>query len=173
MSHEPPQQPSDPSTHVVTQQIEYVGELRCQAVHDPSKSELATDAPKDNQGLGQSFSPTDLLCTSLATCALTTMAIAARRDGYELGRCTVRVEKRMSTSPRRVGRIDLHYKLPGDLTEDQFTRLQRAAGHCPVHKSLSPEVEVVNHYEEDAPKSPAHLDAPAPPPKLPDPNLGR
>jgi len=92
---------------------EYQGDLHCTAVHEPSGTGLATDAPKDNQGRGESFSPTDLIATGLGTCIATTMAIAARRHGVDLAGLRYEVTKEMSAdAPRRIARLTVHLHLP-------------------------------------------------------------
>ena len=122
--------------------IRYEGELHTRAKHGPSGSELETDAPKDNEGRGERFSPTDLLATSLGSCMLTTMGILARRRGWPLEGARVRVEKHMVTEPeRRVGRLVVAFDLPA-LAADVRPLLERAAHACPVKKSLHPDVAV-------------------------------
>ncbi len=124
-------------------QIAYEGQLHCTATHGPSGTRLTTDAPKDNMGRGESFSPTDLVATALGTCILTTMAIAAQRRGLELNGATARVTKEMVTTPsRRIGRLTVEIVMPQDLPEEERTRLEHAAHACPVHKSLHPDVEI-------------------------------
>ncbi len=119
----------------------YEGSLHCEATHEPSGAVLATDAPRDNEGLGEAFSPTDLVATALGTCVLTTMAIVARRKGIEFPRSSAAVEKHMTTEgPRRIARISIHLNisLPPDHPERPV--LEAAAHACPVHKSLHPDV---------------------------------
>ena len=124
-------------------QIAYEGNLRTTAVHEPSGARLITDAPKDNQGEGQSFSPTDLVATALGTCMLTIMGIAARSFKIDLTGATVRVQKEMVTSPiRRVGKLTVEIKVPRQTSEEQQRRLRDAAMQCPVHKSLHPDIEI-------------------------------
>src|SRR6478609_7804446 len=101
------------STHFVPIETVYEGDLRCRAVHGPSKCELVTDAPADNMGKGESFSPTDLVATALATCIATTIGIVAKRKGFEVPSMRVHVEKHMSTdSPRRIVRMPIKLWLP-------------------------------------------------------------
>jgi putative redox protein len=122
--------------------IRYTGDLHCAATHGPSQSELATDAPVDNNGKGEAFSPTDLLATALGTCMATVMAIAAQRHQIELRGMTVTVTKEMSTdTPRRIARLtsEMHIPLPED--HPQRALLEAAALSCPVHHSLHPDVE--------------------------------
>lgn len=122
--------------------IRYEGNLRCRATHSSSQAELATDAPVDNHGRGESFSPTDLLATALGTCMLTLMGIAAQRHDWELGEATVRVQKKMAADPRRVGELEVLITVPAQLDERARTTLERAALSCPVHKSLHPDVNI-------------------------------
>lgn len=132
---------------MVEAQIQYEGDLRCTAIHGPSQSGIETDAPTDNMGKGERFSPTDLVGTSLATCVLTTIAIAARRKGLEMPGMSARVRKHMSAEPpRRIARLELDVTipLPPDHAERAF--LEAAARSCPVRRSLHPDTEVVEQF---------------------------
>jgi uncharacterized OsmC-like protein len=121
---------------------DYEGELHCRAVHGPSGTAINTDAPKDNQGRGEAFSPTDLVATALATCMATTMAIAARRHKVELTGMRYRATKEMSTEPpRRISRIAVDIWLPPAAKALPPGLLEAAANQCPVHRSLDPSVE--------------------------------
>ena len=121
--------------------MEYQGDLHCKAVHGPSATELATDAPKDNQGRGESFSPTDLVATALGTCVLTTLGILARTLGLSIDGATATVQKEMSASPpRRIASLALEVHIPQQLSQENKLKLERAAHTCPVHRSLHPEV---------------------------------
>ena len=121
----------------------YEGKLRCAATHEPSGATLLTDAPKDNMGEGQSFSPTDLVATALGTCMLTTMGIVAQRNNIDMRGSTASVLKEMVTAPtRRLGKLTVRITVPTPLTPDQQDRLRQAALHCPVHKSLHPDVQL-------------------------------
>ena len=123
--------------------IQYQGELHTRAQHGPSSATLETDAPKDNEGKGESFSPTDLLATALGSCMMTVMGIVARRHEWPLEGASVRVEKHMVADPvRRVGRLDVSFDLPAGIPEKARPVLERAAHTCPVHKSLHPDTEV-------------------------------
>jgi uncharacterized OsmC-like protein len=123
-------------------QVRYEGDLHTRCTHGPSGSTLETDAPKDNEGRGESFSPTDLLATALGSCMLTVMGILARRRGWELAGARARVEKHMVTEPaRRIGRLVVEFEMP-PLPADARAPLERAAQTCPVHKSLHPETDV-------------------------------
>lgn len=121
--------------------IRYQGQLRTQAVHGPSRTELVTDAPVDNCGRGESFSPTDLTATALATCAMTTMAIVAKRDGIELDGMSAEAEKHMTASaPRRIARIVTRIRMPAGVAPERRAVLERAARSCPVGLSLHSDV---------------------------------
>jgi len=123
--------------------IVYQGKLRCKATHEPSGTELITDAPKDNMGEGSSFSPTDLVGTALGSCMLTLMGIMAQRLELDLNGTTVRVIKEMVTAPvRRIGKLDVEFDIPAQIAAEQRQKLENAAMTCPVHKSLHPDVEV-------------------------------
>jgi putative redox protein len=128
--------------------IRYLGGLRCEAVHGPSGSVLVTDAPVDNEGKGESFSPTDLAATSLGTCMLTIMGIAARRLGVDLGETTVSVVKEMTTQPpRRIARLAVVFTIPLAASHEKREVLENAARNCPVHLSLHPDVEQVMRFD--------------------------
>lgn len=128
---------------MVTIDIAYAGGLRCRAVHGPSGATLTTDAPVDNHGKGEAFSPTDLCATALATCMTTIMGIVAQRDGVDLTGLTVRVEKHMTaTPPRRIARLVAVFSMPAGIAAADRAKLERAAHTCPVGLSLHPEVQV-------------------------------
>jgi putative redox protein len=127
---------------MVAIQIEYQGELHCKAVHGPSATELNTDAPKDNQGRGESFSPTDLVATALGTCMLTIMGIMARTLNIDIAGTTATVEKEMTDAPpRMIKRLSVKIHVPHALSPEDQQKLERAAYTCPVHKSLHPDVQ--------------------------------
>lgn len=112
------------------------------SVHTPSKTELATDAPVDNQGRGESFSPTDLIATSLGTCMLTTMGIVARTLDVDLTGTTVIVDKEMTnTPPRKVARLTVSIRVPRTTSPENRQRLENAAHTCPVKRSIHPDIE--------------------------------
>lgn len=122
--------------------LAYQGELRCEAVHGPSGVRLHTDAPVDNHGRGESFSPTDLVATGLGACILTILGIQADKHGLDLSGARVTVEKHMSTDmPRRIARLPVRVVVPFSFDERVRTVLERAAHTCPVHQSLHPEIE--------------------------------
>ena len=117
--------------------VEYKGELRTEAVHLKSGKTIITDAPIDNQGKGEAFSPTDLVATALGSCMITIMGIVAEREGITLDGTTAEVEKVMATNPRRIGEVKIKIKFIQKLNRDQKDKLERAAKTCPVSGSLS------------------------------------
>lgn len=131
--------------------ISYDGSLRCTATHGPSSTTLATDAPKDNMGRGESYSPTDLVATALASCALTTMAIAAQREGYSVDGASASIEKQMAADPhRRISGLPMRIRLPASLTDAQRRAMEAVARGCPVARSLHADVEASIEFEYDA-----------------------
>ncbi|MCE9594817.1 MAG: OsmC family protein [Planctomycetes bacterium] len=128
--------------------IRYEGGLRCRAVHGPSRVELVTDAPLDNHGKAESFSPTDLCATALGACMLTTMGIVAERHGWDLAGTQVTVEKSMVVQPvRRIGKLDVVIRVPRDFDAQVRATLEKTALLCPVHQSLAPSVEIPLRFE--------------------------
>ena len=123
-------------------EIEYTGGLHCDATHGPSQSRLATDAPADNKGKGEAFSPTDLVATALGTCISTTMGIKAEELGVNLRGMKVSVEKEMSKEgPRRIVALPSEVRIPLPPDSPHREVLERTALNCPVHKSLPPEID--------------------------------
>lgn len=121
--------------------ISYHGDLRTTATHVRSGSAIITDAPVDNHGKGSAFSPTDLLCVSLATCILTTMGISAEAKDIPFSSATARVMKHMANDPRRVARIEVHIEMVGaELDPKQRMLMERIAQTCPVARSLHPDI---------------------------------
>ena len=124
-------------------EITYTGGLHTEAVHGPSGARIETDAPLDNAGRGEAFSPTDLLAAALGSCVLTIMGIAAERRGWDISGTRVSVEKEMVADPvRRIGRLVVAIDVAGDHDERARAALERAAHGCPVHGSLHPETAV-------------------------------
>lgn len=126
--------------------IVYEGHLRCMATHGPSQGQIATDAPVDNHGRGESFSPTDLVAAALGTCIMTVMGIVADRHQLDLAGTRVHVTKEMVQQPvRRIGELNVTVTVPAEkasrLSSADRSRLETAAGHCPVHQSLHPDVK--------------------------------
>jgi putative redox protein len=132
----------------MTALLEYNGALRCTAQHVQSGTSIETDAPTDNRGKGERFSPTDLTCTSLGTCLLTTMAIKATDMGIELAGAKASVQKYMSKEPpRRIVRIDVEVSIPKlEISEKDKEILEATGRACPVARSLHPDVEQVVTY---------------------------
>jgi putative redox protein len=129
----------------MTSVVEYEGELRTVCTHLRSENSFQTDAPPDNNGKGERFSPTDLLATSLATCMLTVMGIKARTMGFDLNGIKIKVEKIMKSEPRRVGGINLFFDIPDGLktVEDKTKQILKHTGNtCPVWLSIHPDIEV-------------------------------
>ena len=123
-------------------QIEYQGDLHCEAVHGPSGSHLVTDAPVDNHGRGEAFSPTDLVATALGACMATIMGIVAKRHELDLRGMRIVVVKEMATTPvRRIGKLTTRLHVPLAEGHPQRILLENAAMTCPVHASLHPEIE--------------------------------
>ena len=125
----------------------YEGELRCSVTHIKSKTTIETDAPTDNRGKGEKFSPTDLLCVSLASCMITTMGIKAADMGIDLTGAKAEITKHMLAEPRRVGKVEVALTLPGgNIGEKDRLILQRTGDNCPVAKSLHPDLEMILTY---------------------------
>ncbi len=119
----------------------YTGNLKVEIVHGPSGAEQSTAAPVDNKGDGSSFSPTDLVAAALGTCAITTMAIVAEREGIPFEQASFRLEKHMGGPPRRISRIPVQILLPESLDAAQRRVLENTARNCPVALTLNDEVE--------------------------------
>jgi putative redox protein len=128
---------------MVSIHMEYQGDLHCKVVHSPSGTVLTTDAPKDNQGRGESFSPTDLVAAALGSCILSVMGIMARSLKLDISGATATVDKEMVNAPvRKIQKLAVNIHVPHRLTPEQRQRLERAALTCPVHKSMHPEVQM-------------------------------
>tara|TARA_Y100000994_G_scaffold141440_2_gene115834 strand:+ start:7147 stop:7557 length:411 start_codon:yes stop_codon:yes gene_type:complete len=121
--------------------IVYNGDLRTQITHSQSGNIIITDAPIDNNGKGEAFSPTDLFASSLGSCMLTIMGITAQTHGLNIDGSTVNINKIMGTNPRRVSAIDIIININGKLNEKDKKILQKAAEHCPVSKSIHPDLD--------------------------------
>lgn len=133
----------------MTSTVVYKGGLRTICTHVKSGSSFETDAPVDNNGKGERFSPTDLLATSLGTCMITVMGIKARAMGFDLDGVEIEVIKTMKADPRRVGGIDLTFHIPDALTNiDEKTRdiLKHTGDTCPVIKSIHPDIAVTINW---------------------------
>lgn len=136
---------------MVAQTLTYIGGLRCELTHDPSKTKLVTDAPTDNHGRGESFSPTDLVVSALAACIVTTTAIGVEPEGVKLQGTTVYAEKHMSAdSPRRISKILIKLNFARGIPPTHRSRLEHIARTCPVQRSIHPDiaVELVFNYPD-------------------------
>ena len=132
----------------MTANVIYKGSLRCEAKHLQSGSMIETDAPTDNKGKGERFSPTDMLCVSLATCIVTTMGIKGTDMDIDLTNTSVEVTKHMLPDPRRVAKIEVKLNMPSALQLDEKDKaiLERVGNNCPVTKSLHPDMQVEIQY---------------------------
>ncbi|TAH43282.1 MAG: OsmC family peroxiredoxin [Bacteroidetes bacterium] len=129
----------------------YKGELRTESKHLKSGSTIISDAPPDNQGKGEAFSPTDLLCVALATCMSTLMGIAANTHSIRIEGMKLRIVKKMLSNPRKVGEVQIDFDMPEySFSEKEKDILERAARTCPVALSLHPELvqNIHFHYRE-------------------------
>jgi putative redox protein len=137
---------------VVDIYVHYEGELRCAARHGPSSSLLATDAPVDNHGRGEAFSPTDLVATALGTCMLTVMGILARKRGWDIAGIDMHVQKQMSAElPRRIVRLSVTATVPpavsAALDQEARAELEHAANTCPVRLSVHEQIDVPVRFD--------------------------
>ena len=125
-----------------TSKITYLGDLRTEAVHLQSGTKIITDAPLDNHGKGEAFSPTDLMSTSLGSCMLTIMGIVAKRDNINIDGTTIDLTKIMESNPRRVSEIIVEFQMPKkNYTDKEKQLLENAARTCPVAQSLKAELK--------------------------------
>jgi len=125
----------------MTSEVTYIGELRTSCIHLRSGNEIITDAPVDNNGLGQAFSPTDTVATALASCMFTMMGIKARDIEVDLKNSVAKVTKHMAADPRRISQIDIELHLPAKISEKHKKILEHTARTCPVMLSLHPDVK--------------------------------
>ncbi len=123
--------------------VRYLNDLRTEIKHSGNSSKITTDAPKDNQGLGRSFSPTDLVASSLGSCMLTIIGISAKNNNISIDSLSAEIDKEMSVkSPRMIKRIDVALIIEGEFSQKQKIIIERSAKHCPVHKSLNPDIDI-------------------------------
>jgi len=125
----------------MTSKVTYLGELRTTSTHLQSGTEILSDAPVDNKGKGEAFSPTDTVANALATCMFTVMGIKAQEMGVKLEGSTAEVTKYMAADPRRISKIEIRFQLHADADTKERTILERTAMTCPVHFSLHPDIE--------------------------------
>lgn len=135
--------------YTMTASIVYEGNLRCKVTHQQSGTVIEADAPTDNRGKGERFSPTDMLCVALATCIVTTMALKATDLNIDLKETTAELTKHMLSNPRRIGKIDVLLKFPSGHSIDESTRLllENAGNNCPVAKSIHTDIETNIEYK--------------------------
>jgi putative redox protein len=125
-----------------TSSIIYLGQLRCKATHTKSGVELITDAPPDNRGKGESFSPTDSVANALGTCALTTMGIVANDNNIIMNNTSAKITKVMASGPRRISEVWMEISFPSNnYSDEQKVLLEKTAINCPVAKSLHPDIK--------------------------------
>lgn len=122
--------------------VQYTGDKHCDLVHEPSQNKISTDAPKDNNGRGEAFSPTDLVAAALGSCMLTTMAIFAEKVNISLAGAHASVTKEMKAGPRRISRLASEIHLPAKLSPEDRKRLEEWGKTCPLKYSLHPDVEL-------------------------------
>jgi len=136
------------SVHEVKIDIEYLGDLHCKAVHGPSGNEILTDAPVDNQGKGEYFSPTDLAVTAIGVCIPTIMGIKANQNNIEIVGLKVSVTKEMMNEPyRRIKKLTLNFVFPKRLNDKDFQIMKNVIKTCPVTRSLHPDIEIIANYK--------------------------
>ncbi len=122
----------------------YAGNLRVESVHNQSGSKIVTDAPTDNHGKGEAFSPTDLCAAALGACAMTIIGLYAEKHNVDVTGAQMEITKTMSADPRRIGKLEVIFNMPDrPYTEKQKASIERAAHTCPVHLSLHPDMEQV------------------------------
>ena len=133
---------------MTTSTSKYSGELRTHSVHTQSGETYITDAPKDNEGKGEAFSPTDIVATSLANCMMTIMGIVSKRKGLIIEGTEAKIDKFMGTDPRRITEIKIDFYFPVNFSEDERKLLEKSALNCPVAKSLSSDLKqnIEFHY---------------------------
>lgn len=130
----------------MTSKIKYIGEFRCESEHLQSGSVIVTDAPTDNQGKGEAFSPTDLCAASLAQCMLTTIAILGKNKGINMEGAYAEVQKIMTAAPRKIGEIECDLYFATGHTDEQKQFIEKTAMSCPVALSLHPDLKKTVHF---------------------------
>ena len=128
--------------------VNYLSELRTSSKHIDSNSIIETDAPKDNNGLGRKFSPTDLVASALGSCLLTIMGIVATRHNINMTGSRTEIRKYMLDKPRRISKIIVDIFMNTNISKNEMNILKRAAVQCPVHRSLSSEIEILINYKQ-------------------------
>ncbi|MFC2131078.1 OsmC family protein [Bacteroidota bacterium] len=137
----------DLKNYTVQVDVEYLGDLHCRAIHGPSGHEILTDAPLDNQGKGEYFSPTDLATAAIATCIPTIMGIKAQQNNIDIKGLKVSVTKEMMNEPyRRIKKLRLSFLFPKKLSDKDFQIMKNVIKTCPVTRSLHPDIEIETNY---------------------------
>jgi len=127
---------------MTTIKAKYLGNLRMECTHEQSGTKIITDAPTDNNGKGESFSPTDLCATALGSCIMTIAGMYCMENGIDIEGTELEIEKVMSSDPRRIGEINIHFNMPDrEYSKKEMTIIERTAKACPVHMSLHPEIK--------------------------------
>ena len=134
----------------MTSKVTYTGSLRTSCEHLASGNKFITDAPVDNNGMGQAFSPTDTIATGLASCMLTVMGIKANSFPVELKGSYAEVTKHMASEPRRISKIEVELHLPAGVTDKHRIILERTANTCPVLYSIHPDIEKIINFHWDS-----------------------
>lgn len=127
----------------------YVGNLFVENHHGPSSSSIKTIPPVDNGGTGELFSPTDLVATALGSCMLTIMGVVAERNNIPFKGVSVKVEKHMNQSPRRIGKLVAHFQMKSSFNQEERLKLELAAKKCPVKESLHKDIEIILNFNYD------------------------
>jgi putative redox protein len=131
----------------MTASIIYKGDLRCECTHLQSGTVIETDAPTDNRGKGERFSPTDTVCVALATCMITTMGLRAADMQADISGTKLEVTKHMKSEPRRIAKIEIRLHIPPTgLNENERMIFEKIGDNCPVIKCMHPDVEIVTEY---------------------------
>ena len=129
---------------MATVSAKYLGDLRVECLHNQSGTKIITDAPTDNQGKGEAFSPTDLCATALGACAMTIIGIYGKNHGVDVTGMEMEITKTMSSDPRRIGKIEVTFKMPDrEYSAKDKAVIERCTQSCPVHHTLHPDVEQV------------------------------
>lgn len=125
----------------MTSKVTYLGDFHCEAEHLQSGTQILSDAPTDNQGKGEQFSPTDLCATSLAECAITTIAILGKDKNIQIDGATCEIQKIMLSNPRRIGEVVCYFEFPEEYSEEEKEFIEFTAQNCPVAQSLHPDLK--------------------------------
>lgn len=131
----------------MTSKVEYLGNLRVKNTHLQSGNSYLTDAPIDNHGKGEAFSPTDTVATAIGNCMLTVMGIKAENLGIDLKGTRADITKTMAAKPRRIAKIEVNVYFPEEYSDKNKIILEHTALHCPVHESLHPDIDIIINFD--------------------------